>query len=435
MAQRPIKQTGMDIPEFIEETELALERNGAKIIFTTDDWFAEANNLLSHKEPIFLPEEFTTYGKWMDGWETRRKRIPGHDWCVIELGLPGYIMGFDVDTSFFTGNNTPRCSILGACIDPKNPDLEILKDKREKAGLRIGTASTPEDIAEVSSICDTIQWDTLVEMSPLGPGYIDTCHNFFSITNPSFLAKRYTHIRLNMFPDGGIARLRVYGRVSIKYAGLNSNQNESKSLIDLVAVENGGRAIGCSDKHYGDAKNLINPGRGINMGDGWETARKVTRPSILEADEENPSLLKVPGSDYVILQLGTIGKIEKIEVDTCWFKGNFPESCNIEGCGPISAPIENGSSSKSISGGSGGLIRNQVIMDMEKEGKIQWRPILPRTKLNADYQHYYSRERDEGQGVLVEDHEPIQYIKLTQYPDGGISRLRLWGYPFISANL
>jgi allantoicase len=207
-----------------------------------------------------------------------------------------------------------------------------------------------------------------------------------------------------MYPDGGIARLRVYGDVVNDWS-----RSPPDAIIDLAAVENGGVAVGCSNQHFGEPRNLIGPGRGINMGDGWETARKLTRPAVLELGASG--FVEAPGSDWAVLKLGAVGTVLRIEVDTCHFKGNFPESCVIEGClSPQAEP--------------------EAFGDAEGGAREQWRAVLPRAKLKADLQHYF----DVASGTLT-DVGPITHLRVSMFPDGGISRVRAFGMRQVSSSL
>ncbi|CAK4085092.1 unnamed protein product [Aphanomyces euteiches] len=357
-------------PAFTALTSLS---KGGKILFATDEWFAAADNLLSPTPPVFIAEKFTDFGKWMDGWESRRKRIPGHDWCIIELGLRGKIVGIDVDTAFFTGNNAPQVSIQAACLEP-HVGSSLIRPRR------MGTSASDDEFKAVEAL-QSAKWTEILPRSSLGPGYEATRHNYFEVESDQV----FTHLRLNMFPDGGIARLHVYGIVSVDWSKIDGR-------VDLVAAANGGTAIYYSDAHYGEPRNLLNPGRGVNMGDGWETARKKTRPSVLTLDPQG--LLQVPGSDFVVLKLGHVGIPDEVEVDTAHFKGNFPESCLVEGC------LWHGSD------------------DLKVLEHGEWTPLFPRTKLTADAIHRF-------QPTIPQ--RPINYIRLTIFPDGGISRFRLFG--------
>ncbi|XP_063434625.1 allantoicase-like [Mytilus trossulus] len=379
MADPPSSQL-QDFPQFTDLNNLVAEQTGAKVVFATDDWFAVTENLLKADEPVFKVGVFTEYGKWMDGWETRRKRIPGHDWCIIQLGVPGVIVGVDIDTSFFTGNYTPKASIQAACLE----NLPSLPDRKGK----MGTAATESQLKLMNRL-GSQNWDEILPSTALKPGYKTSCHNFFDIK----YNKRITHIRLNMFPDGGIARLRVYGRASPDWKKISYQQ-----MVDLAAMENGGICVGYSDVHFGHARNLIQPGRAETMADGWETARKPGRPAILEADSQG--ILQVPGQDWSMFRLGHPGVITKIEIDTNHFKGNYPDSCTIEAC----------------------------YVNDDKENEIKqifnghpWKTLLAPKKLKAHHRQFFSGKDLNNCGV-------ISHVRLSMAPDGGISRMRLWGY-------
>lgn len=379
MADPPSSQL-QNFPQFTDLNNLIAEQTGSKILFSTDDWFAVAENLLKTDDPVFKVGVFTEFGKWMDGWETRRKRIPGHDWCIIQLGVPGMIVGVDVDTSFFTGNYTPQVSIQAACIE----NLPSLPDRKGQ----MGTAATQEQLKIIKKF-GSQNWDEILPRTALKPGYKTSCHNFFDISHN----KRITHLRLNMFPDGGIARFRVYGRASP-----NWNKISYQQIVDLAAMENGGICVGYSNVHFGHARNLIQPGRAETMADGWETARKPGRPAILEANSQG--ILQVPGQDWSMFRLGHPGVITKIEIDTNHFKGNYPDSCTIEAC----------------------------YVNDDREAEIKqifdgnpWKTLLSPKKLRAHHRHYYNGNDINNVGV-------ISHVRLSMAPDGGISRMRLLGY-------
>lgn len=320
--------------------DLVSVRVGGQALYATDDFFAPKENLLQPHKAVFIPDKYTEFGKWMDGWESRRKRTPGYDYCLLKLGIPGRIHAFDVDTAHFLGNFPEHCSIDAATFDG-DPSVESLQHSDA--------------------------WVNLVPILPLQGG----SRNLFAVHDE----RRFTHIRLNIYPDGGVARFRVHGEAMPDWSRVASD-----ALLDLAAVENGGIALLCNDMFFSHKNNLIMPGRSTNMGDGWETRRK-----------------RGPGNDWLILRLGARGVLERIEVDTNHFKGNFPESCSIEGAdlGSVPAPFL---SSRSIA----------------------WTELLPRTKLQAHHRHFYEAEQ------LV-TRQPFTHIRLNIFPDGGISRLRLWG--------
>lgn len=314
---------------------LADHRVPTQVLSTSDDFFAEKENLIKPTRGIFIPDKYTENGKWMDGWESRRKRTPGNDWAVLRLGLPGKIFGFDIDTNHFLGNHPPFASIDAA---------------------EVADSAGPDQIQN---------WEEILAKSPLQPG----SQNLFEI-KPT---KRFTHVRLQIYPDGGVARFRVYGEVSVDW-----NRFPPREIIDLAAIENGGKVLLCNDMFFSSKDNLIMPGRGINMGDGWETKRR-----------------RSPGFDWCILALGHAGTLKKIEIDTAHFKGNYPDRCAFE--------VFHGSQSEVLANPEG----------------LAWRPLLPETKLQADHQHFFEKELNQA--------GPVTHVKLKIFPDGGISRLRCWG--------
>lgn len=325
-------------PAFTSLLNLAADRLGAKAVSCTDDFFAEKENLIMPGRGIFIADKYTDRGKWMDGWESRRKRTEGHDWCIVQLGAPGQIRGFDIDTNHFLGNHPPFASIE-ACLLP--------------------VGKNPED--------KDVEWTEILPKSPLNPG----SHNYYSCQNIAV----YSHIKLHIYPDGGVARLKVYGEVFKDWSAVKADET-----LDLASALNGAKAILCNDMFFSHMDNLLMPGRGMNMGDGWETKRNRTPNN----------------RDWVIIRLAHPGVIQKILVDTCHFKGNYPDSCMIEGC-YLSKEEEQHISS----------------------GKIAWTTILPQQKLQADHEHFFEKE------ILA--HKSISHVRLFIYPDGGVSRLRLYG--------
>ena len=262
--------------QFTRFVDLASQRLGGRVLEANDDFFAPKDNLLKPSKPIFIQGKYTERGKWMDGWETRRRRTPGYDWCIIRLGLPGVIRGVVVDTSFFTGNFPSHFS-LEACDRGNRPY------RGEKA----------------LSKSDGTNW---IEIMPKTSLEGDS-QNQFALDD----SRRFTHLRLKIYPDGGVARLRAHGEV------VPDSKLSKRSETDLAAVEAGGSVLASSDQFYSEPLNLLMPGRGKDMSDGWETRRR-----------------RGPGHDWVILKLGMPGTIRRIEVDTAHFKGNFPESCSLE---------------------------------------------------------------------------------------------------------
>lgn len=359
------------------------------MLFATDDWFAVAENMLLSSEPIFIADKFTDCGKWMDGWETRRKRIPGHDWCIIKLGAAAAIRGITVDTAHFTGNYAPRISVQGARLSSRD---ELLFPQRNS---KIGSACSAAEVQRLDALA-TEQWTELLPMTKLRPGYAESRNNHIAINRrqPDAIC---THLRINIYPDGGIARLRVYGEVHADISRLPFNEP-----IDLAAMQNGGSCVAYSNAHYGHPRNLIRPGRALNMGDGWETQRRLDRPPILQADERT-GLLQVPGSEWAVLRLGApVARLQRVVVDTLHFKGNFPESVRLE-----VASVANG---------------------MATLQSAEWHELLPPHKLAANREHVF--EVTGSGGVTRNDVASAagwNYIRVTMVPDGGISRVRVWG--------
>jgi len=327
---------------FIELIDLASAKVGGLALFANDDFFAEKENLLKPAAPVFITDKYTDNGKWMDGWESRRKRVPGYDYCIVKLGLPGEIRGVNIDTSFFTGNY-PEYASIDACEIESTADL----DSWQKA-----------------------TWTPILKKSPLNGG----TQNYFSISNEA----RYTHLRLNIFPDGGVARLRVHGLVKPALEKL-------KGVIDIAAAANGATVVTCNDHFFGAKEHLIYPGKAQHMGEGWETRRK-----------------RGPGFDWIIVKLAGAARIAKVEVDTHHFKGNFPDQCSLEAVN---------------------LSDDQMLAcDFRDRQDIAWAEILPKVKLQAHYQHVYETELNKN--ALGQKYN---YVKLNIYPDGGISRLRIYG--------
>ncbi len=316
---------------FSEYLNLASEKLGAKAIACSDDFFASMDNLLKAGRGIFIADKYTENGKWMDGWESRRKRSQGHDWCIIKLGAAGVIHGVDVDTNHFLGNHPPDCSIEACYI--ADDDL------------------------------DRANWTKILPKSPLNPG----SQHLFEIKNTD----KWSHVKLHIYPDGGVARLKVYGEVKKDWTKVADND-----VIDLSSAQNGAKAVQCNDMFFSHMDNLLMPGRGVNMGDGWETKRNRTPNN----------------RDWVIIRLAHPGIIENITIDTCHFKGNYPDACQIEGC----------------------------LTTDNNQDQVEWMPLLNKTKLSADCEHHYKDE------ICLK--EPVSHVRLSIFPDGGISRLRLWGH-------
>jgi allantoicase len=261
-------------PSFLDLPDLACENVGGAALSCNDEFFAEKENLLKPQAAVWKDHVYTDRGKWMDGWETRRRREAGYDWCIVRLGMPGVIRGFVVDTAFFRGNYPAECSIEACEIDD------------------------PLDLAALASA----SWIEVLPRSALQ----GDAKNLFEVS----ARHRFTHLRLNIFPDGGVARLRVHGEVTPRWARLAG----LGGVIDLAALENGAWVESCSDMFFGSRNNLIKPGPSLTMADGWETRRR-----------------RGPGNDWAMVRLAAAGSVERVEIDTSHFKGNAPGRCTLEG--------------------------------------------------------------------------------------------------------
>jgi allantoicase len=414
------------VPRFTQYgTNLTDGNLKSRVIFATDEFFAVADNLLKREDPEFDPNAYCSQGKVMDGWESRRRRKPGHDWCVIRLAYRGLIAGFEVDTAFFTGNFAPRISIQAANIpnyldDEHDEWMPGSFDRFERGGGIRGSKANDELIAKAQAACDDYEWHTLVPMSNLRPGYQDTRMHYFALGDADLKRIPFTHIRVNYFPDGGVARLKAYGSCSYNYQERifeKLKPGELPPLMELSSMAKGGRGLACSNKHFGVPRNLLKPGRGIDMGDGWETARHLDRPATIEINSET-GLVDTELGDWAILQLGNITEcIEKLQIDTCHFKGNYPESIYVEaGCARnLNTTIHDES-----------VDHDDVKFD---DLTIEWFPLLLRTKLGPDKLYTFELEKGQLTEPVPEKRPYISHIRVNIYPDGGISRVRAFGRP------
>ena len=332
---------------------------GTEAIYCTDDFFAPMQNMLNPREPVYIEGKYTDHGKWMDGWESRRKRNGDFDCCIVQFGVSGIIKAVDVDTRHFTGNYPAQASLY-ACNSEKPPD-------------------------------ETTEWTEIIPKSNLE----GDSHNLFDSDSTDI----WTHARLNIYPDGGVARLRIFGNVYRDWSGVKRTK-----MVDLAAVENGGRTLACNDEHFGEMGNIIMPGKGINMGDGWETRRR-----------------RDAGHDWLILQLGHSGKIEMINIDTAFFKGNYPDRVSLDalylsGFNRDAPSLEEVAWHDVLK-----LILEQDPDALLKDG-VSWQPLLHEQKLDPDKEHWFKEQ--------LEDIGPVSHIRINMHPDGGISRFRVYGYKY-----
>jgi len=318
--------------------DLAAERLGGAVLAANDEFFAPKESLIKAEPPVFVPDRYTDRGKWMDGWETRRRRTPGHDWCILRLGLPGVLRRLVVDTRHFRGN-FPESFALEASGVEGAPDVERL-------------------------VSSATSWLEVVPRTPLA----GDSENVFAVDCPW----RFTHLRLDIFPDGGVARLRAWGEVVADWRGLADE-------VDLAALDHGAAIAGCSDAFFGTPHRLLLPGPALGMFDGWETRRR-----------------RGPGHDWVVVRLAAQGILRQVEVDTSHFKGNAPGSCSLEG--------------RDAGGGDDGA-----------GGEETWTEVLPPTALAPNAVHRFAAElRQRG---------PFTHARLNIFPDGGVARLRLLASP------
>jgi allantoicase len=312
--------------------DLASRTFGGGIVSANDEFFAAADHLIAPAAPVFTPHTFDHRGQVYDGWETRRRREPGSDHVTVRLGAPGVVHGIDVDTSFFTGNFPPQAAVDGCALDGY-PDAATL-----------GAAT----------------WTPLVPRSPLA----GDSPNLFTVDVP----RRFTHVRLTIYPDGGVARLRVHGEVV-------PDPRLLPDVFDVAAAEYGARVAGCSNMFYGHPQNMLMPGLAASMGDGWETSRR-----------------RDDGNDWVLVQLAAPAVIELADLDTRHFKGNAPGRASLRG----------------IDARTGSL-------DVEAD----WFDVLPAVPLARDTPHRFR----------VSPAREATHVRLDIYPDGGMARLRLFGRP------
>jgi allantoicase len=306
-------------PEFVELVDLASERLGSAVIEANDEFFGSRENLIRARKPEWRDGEYTDRGKWMDGWETRRRRdvtSDSHDWCVIRFAARGAVRGIDVETTHFTGNFPESCAL----------DVGNGRDWTEVLARTV------------------LQGDA---------------HNLFHVRD----APPATHVRFRIYPDGGVARLRVYGEVLADWDRLRLRGD-----VDLAAAEYGALVTACSDMFYGSRNNLIMPGPATHMADGWETRRR-----------------RGPGHDWSVIRLAARGTIRRVEVDTTHFKGNAPGSCSLDG---------------------------------SADG-VTWRELMPILPLSPHRRHSFEEE--------VRAVGDISHARFNIFPDGGVGRLRLFG--------
>lgn len=312
---------------------LASARFGATITEFSDDFFAACERMLQDSEPVFIDDKFDDHGKWMDGWESRRRRHGGHDYAIIKLAFDGMITDIDIDTRHFTGNFPPQAAVE-ACYCTETP--------------------TESDWFPLIKKCE-IKGDD---------------HNLI----PVKCDEKISHVRLSIYPDGGVARLRIFG--SVAYSPPSKN-----SIVEISGLGYGGKILAYNDAHYGNVQSLLAADKAKDMGDGWETRRRRT-----------------PGHDWLIASSDIAAVIKNIEIDTAFYKGNFPAACSIQ-----AACIK----------------ENKSLETIVKEAE-NWETLLPKQELSADNVHKFNEE-------ILTLNTQCNHFRLNIFPDGGIARLRIFG--------
>ena len=400
-------------PFWAELADVASTSLGGRVLFASDDWFACADMLISPAAPVFSPSRFTTWGKWMDGWESRRKRGAGHDWCIIALGAPARVLGFEVDTAFFTGNQAPRLSVQGAYLPGRGAEDDRLAETREAARA---TVVMPDGSAAQGGFCaaepqlvaaeelGSAEWAELLPMVPLNPGYEDIRHHVHGAQPVDLPA--ITHLRVNIYPDGGVSRLRVRGEIVRKPTEFCREfpLEGGGQLPDLAAAENGGVVLGASNAHYGRASNIIAPGKSLRMDEGWETARNPQRPAVLTLTPEGLMDLPVEMADWVVVRLACPGEVAAVRIETTHFKGNCPEAFTLEYGAFSTEGVERAG-------------------ELEHVLQSEWAPLLSRKERLSPHSE---AEFTAARGDLVAGARAT-HLRLRIFPDGGVARLRVFG--------
>ncbi|MEH3142612.1 MAG: allantoicase [Mycobacterium kyogaense] len=316
--------------------DLASRILGGSVVAASDESFGVKERLVDPAEPAFVPGTYDLRGEVVDGWETRRHAGPEGDWAIVRLGAPGVVHTVDVDTRFFSGNHPTACRVdacaLGLAQDPTAPG---------------------------------VGWTPLTEWTALKP---DSVNNLAVADH-----RRWTHVRLRLASDGGVARLRVHGEV------LPDPAEFCDVSVEVSGLEQGGRVEWSSDSFYSDASALIRPDRPRTMGDGWETRRRR---------DIGPET-----HDAVLISFAVPTDLRRLEVDTSWFVFNASREVSV--LASRHRPDLNGWA--------------MVPFDV---------PVLDRTPLAADTRHRFA--------VAVDD---VCALRVQAYPDGGLARVRAIGTP------
>ncbi|KAL8724353.1 MAG: hypothetical protein Q9181_006864 [Wetmoreana brouardii] len=315
----------------------------SSILAFSDEWFAPASNLTNPKPPVFRPGVFVDTGKWYDGWETRRHNPEPYDWVIIKLGVAsGRVNGVEIDTAFFDGNHAEAVQVQGCYEVGEAADEQVVKE-------------------------DYTEWREVLGHRECGA----TQRQAWVVDDE----RDITHVRLCMFPDGGIARFRLYGQV-VPIFPTSTDQE-----VELSSATMGGMVLSASEEHFGSSKsNLLLPGRGVDMGDGWETRRSRGKGHV----------------DWVVVRLGARGQIRRIVVDTAFYKGNYPQSMRLDAC--------------------------DCGDETPNAEDPRWTEVLGLQRLGPNKEHEYA-----DQSLSNVEGAAYTHLKMTIVPDGGVKRFRVFG--------
>lgn len=350
--------------EFRMLPDLAVRNLGGGVLYANDEGFAARENLITPGRAVFDPTTFGLKGKIYDGWETRRRREAGHDTAIVRLGVPGIVRGVVIDTAWFVGNYPPEASVEGLDLDG-HPSVEelVASDGWEPLLPRTALGGDRENVFGIATPAHPDPDSRVEPDSRADPDSRASGPRLAGAETPTRGGRRVTHVRLRIYPDGGVARLRVHGE-----AVPDPRLLDALGVVDLAAIENGGRVTGCSNLFYSSPNNLLLPGPARTMGEGWETARR-----------------RDDGNDWVEVALGAESTVAVAELDTSWFLHNAPGSATLRG----------------------------------RDTHGVWHDLLPRTPLQPDTRHRF----------LIRDAPAVSSVRLDVHPDGGMARLRMFGTP------